>query len=277
MADHMFQKSTSSGRVLDPHAAENLADVLYEMGSDLFSKKDFTMAAKWLERAYGVLTSQDLDRMSMDASELRTSVINLWIKALLELRDQDVVEKAHGLIDLLQDELGDKLLVLLLRLEAISTAPTESFNTNSYHDILQRMTRTIVLTDANLKLIMTHIRKLNDKSPSLACAGVDELFNLRIIKAGRVDWIEKLLIMRILMATSQRDSPDALVSLEHILSSIGAHLRQPVSARGTHAAHTVSILFNPNSQSLTGNSSCGRESSQITHWDNMRWLRGGAV
>jgi hypothetical protein len=242
MAEHMFKKSMSSKHFFDPGTAESLADVLYEMGKDLLVKQQYTMAVKWLDRAYQILIEQELDRLSMDASELRISIVESLIKALLGIQDQESADKARSLVDFLENEVGDKLIVLLLRLDLLSATTNESFDSNSYSDILRRMTRTVVLTEPNFKLIMYHIRKLNDRSPGLACKALDELLRLRILQAERDEWIEKVIITRLWMTTNQRDTPDALALLEEVLSAIFESLGQPISSAVTLAAHTVRSL-----------------------------------
>jgi hypothetical protein len=239
MAEHMFKKSISAQQFFDPNTSESLADVLFEMGKDLLNKQQYQMAAKWLDRSYEVLNGYDLDRLSMDAGELRMSIMEASVKALLGLKEAMATDKARSFVDLLENEVGDKLVVLLLRLELLSAVDNEGFDSNAYSDILQRMTRTVVLSEANFKLVMYHIRKLNDKSPSLACKTLDDLLRLRVLKSEHDNWIEKVLITRLWITVSQRDSPDALLSLETILSNIASNLSKPLSSAVTLAAHTV--------------------------------------
>ena len=235
----MFNKSISSRQLFDPNTAESLSDTLYEMGKDLLLKKQYEMAAKWLERAFEVVTGQELDRLSMDASELRMSILELNIKALLGQQTQETADKARNLVELLESEVGHKLVVLLLRLELLSSTTNGTFESNSYADILRRMTRSTVLSAENFKLIMYHIRKLNDKSPSLACRILDELLSLRILPEDKEEWVEKVLITRLYMTIGQRDNIDVLTSLEELFSFIVANMRQPISSAATLAAHTV--------------------------------------
>ena len=209
------------------------------MGKDLLSKQEYTLAVKWLDRAYDVLAGQELDRLSIDASELRISIIETLIKGLLGLQSHESLERARNLVQLLEDELGDKLIVLLLKLELLSSSTNDGFDSSSYSDIIHRMTRSMILSDANFRLIMFHIRKLNDKSPGLGCIALDELMRLRILASGKIDWVEKALITRMWMTTGQRDTPEALSTLESCLCLIVANIHQPISSAATLAAHTV--------------------------------------
>jgi hypothetical protein len=236
----MYKTSRSLERIFDPHTAESLADVLYEMGKDLLGSQQYPMAVKWLERAYEVLDGQELDKLSTDASELRISIIQSTVKTLLALKEESSLQKARTLVELLESELGDKLIVLLLKLELLSADTTETFDSNTYSDVVQRMTRALLLNDSNFSLIMFHIRKLNDKSPSLASKALEDLMRVRVLKMDREDWIEKVLITRLWISVSQRDSPEALQPLDEFFSMVATNVRQPVSPGATLAAHTVS-------------------------------------
>lgn len=240
LAEHMFNKSLFSYQELDPNRAEALADIYFQMGKDTLGKGQCEMAAKWLNRAYDVLSGQSLDRMSFDTSELRTSIVQMLVKALLGMQDGESFDKAQSLIGLLEGEIGDNLIVLHLRLELLSTATYELFDAESFSNILRRMIRDTAATDANLKLIMFHIRKLSNRSPNLACRAVDYLLKLLISKGGRVEWLEKVLITRLWMAEKQKDTMEDLVSLEDILSKVITSTNQPIDSSATHAAQIVS-------------------------------------
>lgn len=237
----MFNKSIAAQKFFDTSTAESLADVLFEMGKGLAGKGQYHMANKWLERSYEVLNRQELDRLSMDASELRISIIEATVKSLLGSKETVAADKARNLVDLLENELGDKLVVLLLKLELLSSESTESFDGSSYYEVIQRMIRTMVSSEPNFKLVMFHIRKLNDKSPNLACNALDDLLRLRVNASGHEDWLEKVLITRIWMTVNQNESADTIGSLEHILTSISSNLSRPLGSTVSLAAHTVSL------------------------------------
>jgi hypothetical protein len=234
----MYTKASLSEQVLDPSTAESLADLLFEMGKELFGKKQFDLAVKWLDRAFAVLSSQELDRLSSDASELRTSIIQCSVKALLGVGQQDAKEQADNLVTLLENEVGDKLIVLLLRLELLSVSG-EVFDSVSYGTVLQRIIRTVALTDPNFKLIMHHIRQLNDKSPSLACNALDEFLRSRVFEADNDEWLETVLINRLWMATSQRDGANVPSSVQRILDMVLSNVGRPVGCSATFAAQMV--------------------------------------
>lgn len=235
----MFNKSIASKHFFDAGTAESLADVLYEIGKDHQGRKQYTMAVKWLDRALSVLVEQELDRLSMDASELRLSIMASLIKSLLGLQDPESTDKARSLVELLENELGEKLVVLLLRLELISTPSNEIFDSIAYCTVLKRMTRTMVLTESNFKLIMHHIRKLADKNSGLACTSLDELLKLRILPDRKPEWAEKVIITRLWAATNHDEASDALKVFGELLSMVLDGLAEPFSPAAGLAAQTV--------------------------------------
>ena len=73
----MFTSLTTNRQQLSPVATEALADLLFEIGKDLFAKEDKYLACKWLERAHTMLATHDMDMFSSEATELRLSIIQL--------------------------------------------------------------------------------------------------------------------------------------------------------------------------------------------------------
>jgi len=202
MAEHMFKLSMSSIQTFESNTTESLADVLYEIGKDLLHKQQYSLSIKWLDRAYNVLNDQELDRLSMDASELRTSIMQTLVKALLSLKDQEAIGRARSLVSLLESVLGDKLIVLLLKLEILSAPSADAFDSSQYSDVLQRMTRSLPITEGE-------------------------------------EYIERVLITRLWITVSQRESPDALASLQELFTLIVTNTNKPISSAATHGAHTV--------------------------------------
>ncbi|KAF4637760.1 hypothetical protein G7Y89_g330 [Cudoniella acicularis] len=237
IVEHLYNNSRSSQRTLDQNTAENLADLLYEMGKDLMSSHQYQLAAKWLGRAHETLLNQGIDNLSMDANELRISIIQSYVGAQLRAKEEGGLEKARDLIDTLYNEFGERLIVLLLKLDLI-TSSADDFDTNSYFDVLQRMIRSIILSEANFKLVMFYIRKLNEKSPTLACKALDELLKLRIIGEGKESLIEKVLITRLWMTRSQGDTLESLALLDKLFSAVIENFNEPLTSAATLAAHT---------------------------------------
>lgn len=71
----MFDQAAKSARIsTDTSVSESLADLLFEIGRDLFRRQDYYRASKWLERAHGVLSECDMEQFNLDAQELRLSI-----------------------------------------------------------------------------------------------------------------------------------------------------------------------------------------------------------
>lgn len=244
LAEHMFNKSMNSKDIFDHDTTESLSDALYEMGKELLAKKQYTLAVKWLQRAYEVLNSDDLDKLSANATELRTSIIQTLVKALLETKSNESLQRAQDLVDLLESEIGDKMVVLLLRMELLAEKGNDVFDGLAYSGILQRLVRTMSLSTTNLRLFLFHARKLSDKAPSLAVKVLDELVRLRIKEWAEIaalgEWLEKVLVTRIWMVVSGRDIEEGFVGTEAFLDLIADNVVKGMSTEATMAVHTVS-------------------------------------
>lgn len=235
----MFSKACPSGASLvDPVDAERFTDLLYEMGHDLLERKRYEEAVKWLERAHKLLMEQNVEKLSCDAEELKLSVTSSLVKALLGLQKEDARSKASDVIDLLQTEVGDKLVVLLLRLELLSV--NREFDPTDYHDYLCRIIATVHLTDANTKTILHHIHKLKSGNSALACKALDQVC-LRLLDTDKEIWIEKVFITRIWTSTALSNSALAVDSLKEFLNNFTTSLakRLTLTASATHAAHLL--------------------------------------
>lgn len=245
----MYNKGHLSDQSLDAHYAEKLADVLYEMGRDIARKKDFPMAVKWLDRAQAIIDTRDLDQLTRDALELRTAIMQAHVTALINLETNEGFMKADSLIQSLQSEMGSTMVVLVLKLELLTKALAEIFDSDAYATILSQIIACFsqkVLAmdlvgqspgDPEFRLIMHHIGKLHDKSTSLGCAVLDD-FILALSQCAHDEWIGCLVTKRVWMATHRGDSVKSVEAAQAALS----HVQQPLSADATVAVQTVSDI-----------------------------------
>lgn len=248
VAEHMYNNEKLDPECLDPYQVEKLADILYEIGRDMSVRNDFAMAAKWLERANDVVNSQGLELLSREAMELRTAISQALVTALLGLGTTDGFEKAESLVSAVESEMGNELVVLLLRLEILMKSPAEVFDSDSYASILRRMIKSFNFTESTFKLVIHHIRKLHDKSPGLGCDVLDE-FIKAFLNTETDGWLERLVIIRVWMTTNQRDWVNTIESAQNVLTL----LRMPLKVDATIAAQTVSSYMGntPRSPMLT--------------------------
>ena len=63
--------------MLEPHTAEALADILFEVGKDLLKRAENYRASKWLEKSHELLRLQPSESFSPDANELLLSITHL--------------------------------------------------------------------------------------------------------------------------------------------------------------------------------------------------------
>jgi tetratricopeptide (TPR) repeat protein len=101
VAEHMYQKIAPSVLTYDPRSAEELADALYEIGKDLFAKKQYELSVRWLERAYDTLAEQHIEQLGDNAGELRLSVMQLLTKAHCSMKNPAALEKARHMVSLM--------------------------------------------------------------------------------------------------------------------------------------------------------------------------------
>ncbi len=237
LAEHMFNKAGPLRKNLNADYSEKLADVLYEIGSSLSAKQDFAMAVKWLERASDLFNDQIIELLSREGVELRMTILQAKVSALLGLNTVDGYERASSLVDYVESEVGTKPLVSLLKLDLLNKSPAESFDCDAYADVLRGMINTLSVSESTLKLLLHHIRKLHDKSPGIGCAVLDAFIHI-VQRHHNDDWLGRLVITRIWMTVNERDSNEMIDAARRLLSSLAS----PLPADATVTVQAVSSL-----------------------------------
>lgn len=200
----------------------------------MLSKGNLSMAEKWLQRAWDAINGQRLQELPRDAVELRTAILQSLVTTLLSLQTNENNEKAQNLVSYIESEVGDQPIVLLLNLEILNRSPAEVFDSEAYGNILRRMIRGFQPSESSFQILAHHIRKVHTKSPGLGCAILDE-FLATLTKAGQSGWIDKAVVTRIFMTTSQRDFAGSIDEAENALSRV----EEPVGADASFSAHTL--------------------------------------
>lgn len=222
---------------VDPSTAENLADLLFEIGSAQWKKSLYTEAIHWLEKAYDVLVGQSLEALSSDAGELQVSIMHLMIRALIKLPGEGNWSKAWNIMGQLEINSGNRLAVLLLKLDLYAIDPSAS--AQEYCGVLQRISRTVHLTDSNLKTTIHHVHKLRLGNPRMAHMALETLLFERLLEAEEPAWMEKALITMIWNCTTSTDLTDALDLLRNALDTLFANTGKAIQPSPTHAAQIV--------------------------------------
>jgi hypothetical protein len=162
------------------------------------------------------------------------------------------------------------MVVSLLKIELLSAA--ETFDSSEFYQgelgspvpvqhltrsVLLRMIRTIVLNDTNFKTIIHHVHRLKEHKyaktlrhryyahrNSNVKAGkiLDNLIDIRLFREENRAWVEKAVVTRIWIATTNMSADDILEQLQELLDLVSQNSKNPLSAPATHAAQTVSGL-----------------------------------
>ncbi|KAH3908764.1 hypothetical protein HBH56_171760 [Parastagonospora nodorum] len=236
-AEHMYAKCKQLAVALTPSSAETLADLLYEMGKDSLSKRQYEAATRWLERAYDTLGEQDMEMFSPEASELRLSTMHGIVQACVKSNTTGARDKAWQMLKLMETDYSDKMLVSLLKIELLSSS--ETFDSVEFYNVLLRMIRTIVLNDTNFRTIMHHIHKLKEHSNTTAGKIVDDLIDIRLFREENQTWIEKAVITRIWIGTTNSLAERILEDTQELLEMVLQKSKSSFSAPATHAAQTL--------------------------------------
>ncbi|KAI3394550.1 hypothetical protein diail_2541 [Diaporthe ilicicola] len=234
VAEHLFSQANDLLNQVKPASSENIIDVYFQIGHGMLMKEDFPMAEKWLQRAWDAINGQRLEELPRDVVELRMAILQSLVTVLMSLPTSESHEKAQNLVRYIESEVGDQPIVLVLSLEILDRSPAEVFDSEAYGNILRRMMRSFQLSDSSFKLLAHHIRKVHAKSPGLGCALLDE-FLASLIKSGQDDWIDKAVVTRIFMTTSQRDFAGGIGQAGKALS----RLEKPVSSDASFSAQTL--------------------------------------
>lgn len=209
------------------------------MGKDLSIKKDYATASKWLDRAYEIINVPDLDSLSKDGLELRLAIARTLVNALLHTGIPEDFKVASNVVEHMTIELGERPVVLVLRLELLQQVPPELFDEAAYNEILMRMIRTFNFSDAFYKLIDHHIGKLYKRHPILGCSAMDEWLTSQLVKSPRHEWIQRALLRRIFMATNQEDTGQVIRSLATLVANFYESWKGPMDSPTAVAAVTV--------------------------------------
>lgn len=235
----MLSKMTSTTHKLDPSVAENLADLLFEIGCAQWRKLAYATAVQWLEKARDVLIGQKLEALSSDGGELQISIMHFLVRALTKLSGEDNRSKAWNIVSELEIDSANRLAVLLLKLDLYAVDSLSS--AQHYCTILQRISRTVHLTESNLKTILHHVHKLRLRNPRMAHMSLETLLLERLIDAKETNWMEKVLITMIWNFTTSVAIADGLELLRSVLDVLFSNSGKAISPSATHAAQIVSV------------------------------------
>lgn len=222
---------------LEPSSAEEFADLFFEIGVYESKKTHWTDAVHWLEQAHDLLLGQSQDLLSGDAGELRISIMHNMARAFLNLESDGSQEKAWNVVREMELDCGDRLVVLLLKLDILMADASHSVQ--DYCDILHKVVRTVHLTDTNVKTILHHVHRFRPRSPLMAHRVLVALLTERLLGAEETKWVEKVLVTIIWNCMDSTDSVNVLASLSEVFDALASGATKVLSPNATHAAHIV--------------------------------------
>ncbi|CAI6268821.1 unnamed protein product [Periconia digitata] len=236
-AEHMFFKCKQLSSSFSPVTAEYLSDLLHDIGKGLQEKRNYELSVRWLERAFDILETQDIEMLSSDAGDLRLSTMQSIANCYMQIGDTHSKEKAWKMVRLLEADYQDKMGVALLKLEFLSKE--DVFGSQEFYAVLSRMIRTVVLNDRNFKTIMHYIHKLKEHDSIAACKLIDDLIDMRLFREEKEVWIEKAVITRIWICCTTTAADVSLEQLHGFLDSVAQNMKGTFSAQATHATQTL--------------------------------------
>lgn len=78
----------------------------------------------------------------------------------------------------------------------------------------------------------------------MACKALDGLIDTRLFREENQSWIEKAVITRIWISTTNSPSENTLEQIQELLDTVSQHSETTLSAPATHAAQTVRQTVN---------------------------------
>ena len=236
LAELFLGKLAPNKHVLEAAVAEDLADVLYEIGRNESIKQSHKSAIQWLERAYDILLDQSPDDLSLDASALQSCIMHTLVHALLRERCEENTLRAWGIIQKLENGAENAATVALLKLQVSAGGHSSA---QDYHDTLVQLVRQIHLSDVNVRTILHHVHELQRRSPSLAHTALVVLLSDRLLAMDETAWVEKILVTIIWNLTTSTGLERTTDRLEELLDTVAAKSSSALGTSATHAAQIV--------------------------------------
>ncbi|PGH05766.1 hypothetical protein GX51_02737 [Blastomyces parvus] len=234
IAEHMFSKIDIAYLGLDLTMAERLAGVLYDIGKSMLSRGEHSLAATWLQRSYEALPQHEDGRLGEDVRELRLAVLLGQVRANMLLQQEDGEAIVANLLDLLEQEYGNRLPVILINLDVISKATSP--DSQCYYEKLCYAVRTIPATESNFEMIIRCVLRLNKWSSELAVDVLQQLLLQRLLLHNNISILEKCFVTYVWMQTALPELTAGLDSLSATIDRIDESLRKPLSEEAAQAS-----------------------------------------
>ena len=233
----MLTKLNSDGVVLEASVAENLADILFEIGRDLLGRQLLVQGVGWLEKAYDVLMTLGPQALRGTAQELLSSILQSLVQGHTMAGDQNSISRAWTFLQNLDFDKSNQASVFPLKLALL--AVDSSAPPSEYRDVLIEMAHSSHLSELNIKIILHHVHKLRLRNASMAHAVLYSFLSERLLDSDEIAWVEKVLITLLWNTTTSADLSDSPDSLMGILDLVATRSMSSLGTSATHAAQIV--------------------------------------
>ena len=240
----MFIKVQRSINHIDAPSAENMAGTFLAIGSGLIKKNDHVLAAKWLRRARNTINCQPMDRLSVEGVNSRLEIVQGLVQSLLGMNEDAAISEASDLVACVEAEIGDKPIVLHWKLEILQKTADDSSSPETYSSILRRMVRTFDSTDQSFRFLLHHIEGLRARDAQLAGSLLREYLTERVLPSGNVDWLNKLIVRIVRLASMGSDSSGCqnAQDLFELLSTVHERTGERLRPEVIGATQSVGVL-----------------------------------
>ena len=236
MAKLMYAKIPTTTEGSKAVANEKLGDLLFEIGHDQLRCGSHENALFWLESAQEELSTHDIGFMSSDASDLKLNVMHDIVKALISLPG-GACSRSWNVIRDMETQFQANQLVSLLKLEHF--ASLAEFPVEDYCAVLGTVTRSVQLSDTNVKTLLHYVHQLRRWNPSSAQTMLSTLICTRLLNAEEPSWLEKALVTAVWNATTSHVPPDPVATLNALFNEIIASIQKPLSPSAIHATQVL--------------------------------------
>ncbi|PGH36716.1 hypothetical protein GX50_00376 [[Emmonsia] crescens] len=234
ITEHMFSKIDMTYLRHDLTMAERFARVLYDIGKSMLNRGEHSSSAYWLQRSYEALPQHETGRLGEDGRELRLAVLLGRVRANISLQQEDGEAIVASLLDLLEQEYGNRPPVILLNLDIISKATSP--DSQRYFEKLCHLVRTVPVTEFNFEMITRYVHQLNKWSSELALDVLQQLLLQRLVLHNDISILERCFVTYFWMQTALSGLTAGLDSLSAVADKIGESLRKPLSEEATQAS-----------------------------------------
>ncbi|OXV09702.1 hypothetical protein Egran_02543, partial [Elaphomyces granulatus] len=243
LAEHMLCMIPEEAINNDLQLASELADLCYNVGQQAFSKGQFDLAAKWLEKA-AKHNSRSLNAGDENSPnvKLRLIILHMTVRAYLEQNSGESRTKSLQTLEILISYYPNELAVLILWLEVMMKQGNPDHRI--FYNRLETLVHVIELTDTNIKIILSYIQKLQEWSIEMCVRTLEQLLLRMPVLSDNEQWIDRLFVISIRLSTSSGVA-DSLSLLDAVATHLYDYLMKPLSQTTANASLIVRLGINP--------------------------------